>query len=572
VAIAVIAATAAALMPGSAGAATASTSTLRAPGRTVTFQGYRMVVPSQWRIVDLSARPHACVRFDRPAVYLGRPGDQSACPAHLIGGAPGLLVEPANALTAAAASRTAVSASAVGTVRPNQLPAQGPVGVTVARAGLIVNAVYGAGSAAVMQQVLASGRITAAAAPAAGGSRTVRPAARAARGVAPGSFVGLGFDACTAPSQNTMDAWRATSGYGSVGVYIGGISRGCAQPQLTTGWVAAQVSHGWHLIPTYVGLQAPCTGFYNRMSYDVATARAQGRADAANAVAQAAALGMVAPSTIYSDVEGYDNTGSRCVAAVLSYVAGWTRGLHGHGYDSGVYSSASSGISDLATHFSSRAPNQPDDIWIAWWNQLPNSAGGAYVRDALWGSHQRIHQYAGSVYETHGGYRLPVDRDYLDVSSQVQRPLGCPTRISFDTYPTVRAGDQGSRVLALQCQLARRGFNPGAAAGTVGWRTSAAVRAFKASRGLSTRAVVGRRAWTALLSGGTRPLLATGSTGTSVKRLQRALSASLGRVVHVNGTFGSHTLHAVLLYQRARDLTANGTVDHETWNALQEGR
>ncbi len=54
----------------------------------------------------------------------------------------------------------------------------------------------------------------------------------------------------------TMAAW-ASSPYRAVGVYIGGVNRACSQPNLTSSWVATQTEAGWHLIPTYVGLQAP---------------------------------------------------------------------------------------------------------------------------------------------------------------------------------------------------------------------------------------------------------------------------------------------------------------------------
>ena len=47
---------------------------LAAPAtRTVTFQGYRLVVPASWPVYRLATAPTTCVRFDRHAVYLGRP-------------------------------------------------------------------------------------------------------------------------------------------------------------------------------------------------------------------------------------------------------------------------------------------------------------------------------------------------------------------------------------------------------------------------------------------------------------------------------------------------------------------
>ena len=53
-----------------------------------------------------------------------------------------------------------------------------------------------------------------------------------------------------------MSAWGA-SGYRAIGVYIGGTNMACAQPNLNSAWVSGQSAAGWHLIPIYVGLQAP---------------------------------------------------------------------------------------------------------------------------------------------------------------------------------------------------------------------------------------------------------------------------------------------------------------------------
>ena len=72
-------------------------------------------------------------------------------------------------------------------------------------------------------------------------------------------LTGYAFDACSAPPLATMQAWKAASPYQGVGVYIGGVSRSCAQPNLTAAWVAAASLQGWRIIPIYVGHQAPCT-------------------------------------------------------------------------------------------------------------------------------------------------------------------------------------------------------------------------------------------------------------------------------------------------------------------------
>ena len=48
------------------------------------------------------------------------------------------------------------------------------------------------------------------------------PPAQAASRVTPGSFTGFAFDTCTTPSDADMDAWRTSSPFWGVGVYIGG--------------------------------------------------------------------------------------------------------------------------------------------------------------------------------------------------------------------------------------------------------------------------------------------------------------------------------------------------------------
>src|SRR5918996_1182334 len=108
-----------------------------------------------------------------------------------------------------------------------------------------------------------------------------------ARISAASEYTGLGFDACTAPSRPTMSAW-GESPYRAIGVYIGGENRGCAQPNLTAGWVAEQTAAGWSLIPTYVGLQAPTSSCTSCAKLSAGAAGAQGSAAAADAVNRAA--------------------------------------------------------------------------------------------------------------------------------------------------------------------------------------------------------------------------------------------------------------------------------------------
>jgi glycoside hydrolase-like protein len=223
-------------------------------------------------------------------------------------------------------------------------------------------------------------------------------------------FTGLGFDACSAPSSRAMAAWKG-SPYRAIGVYIGGINRACSQPNLTPEWVAAQTNAGWHLIPTYVGMQAPTSSCTSCAKLSASQATAQGAAAAVDAVEQAAAVAMGPGSPIYFDMESYSRTSSAS-AATLAFLEAWTKKLHALGYLSGVYSSSASGIADLAAQFGS-GYELPDHIWIANWNGQQNTLDPV-VPAGAWSPHRRIHQYRGGHDETYGGVTINIDNDYVD--------------------------------------------------------------------------------------------------------------------------------------------------------------
>jgi hypothetical protein len=237
-----------------------------------------------------------------------------------------------------------------------------------------------------------------------------RPQARASAG---GSiFTGLGFDACSAPSAKAMEAWE-DSPYRAIGVYIGGDNRACSQPNLTASWVSAQTAAGWHLIPTYVGRQAPTSACSScaLISTSRTTAATQGAEAAADAVAGASAIAIGPGSPIYFDMEAYSLTSSAS-AATLAFLEAWTNKLHALGYVSGVYSSSSSGIADLADEVGSGYV-LPDALWIANWNGVQNTSDPQVPANA-WAQHQRIHQYQGGHNETYGGTTINIDSDYVD--------------------------------------------------------------------------------------------------------------------------------------------------------------
>ncbi|MFJ9953481.1 glycoside hydrolase domain-containing protein [Kitasatospora sp. NPDC091207] len=376
-------------------------------GRTVTYRGTTLRVPASWPVIDLDAAPDTCVRFDRHAVYLGRPGADQACPSHLRGRSEAILLQPA-------------VAGAEGGVRENTASRE----ITVTTGTVTVTAAYGGDRAAVTTvldraglrttsgaaaQGTAAPRVSAAA-PAVSTAVSAAVSTAALAAAVDGSttnYTGQGFDPCAAPSSATMRTWMDSSPYGAIGIYIGGVNRTCDQPNLTADWVARQASIDWHFFPLYVGHQAPgaCPGCATIPS------AAQGVADADDAIARLTDLGFPPGTPVYMDNEHYAPQYS---GLVLGYLSAWTTRLHARGYLSGVYGSAGSTISDLVANYSSYA--MPDVIdFAAWPGSGGTSTSDPAIPDQLWADHQRIHQYTGGRDETYGGITINIDADYLDV-------------------------------------------------------------------------------------------------------------------------------------------------------------
>ncbi len=368
--------------------------------KNVSYRGLTMRVPASWPVYRLTGRSTVCVRFNRHAVYLGSPGSGQRCPASAIGRTEAILARPA----AGARAQAGFKAGAVTISRPglritatwNRHPGvvRRALGVTaraIANAGRTRPAVSRAGALAFASQAQAHASI---APPLTG---TV--------------YKGLGVDACEAPSRSQMNAWGA-SPYRAIGVYIGGINAGCPdQPNLTASWVAQEWAAGWHLVPTYVGLQAPHACGCTAISTNRTTASTEGVDAATDAVTDAQAIGIGPGNPIYDDMEGYSPSGT-VSAAVLAFLSGWTTQLHAEGYGAGVYSSADSGVVDLVSDYGTTY-QEPDDIWIARWNGARNTAD-PNVPSGDWPADQRLHQYAGDNNETYGGVTLDVDNDYLN--------------------------------------------------------------------------------------------------------------------------------------------------------------
>ncbi|MEA2145423.1 MAG: hypothetical protein QOG59_1010, partial [Solirubrobacteraceae bacterium] len=374
-----------------AGSATAALAGPAAATKLVRYHGVVLRVPASWPVYTLSADPRQCIRFDRHAVYLGQPAVGQACPPHAAGRTEAILVSPLI---------TARSAAAGATTHP-ALPGiyGGPVlsaQMTVRSAGVRVTATWGRAPALIAQAFAADpalrgrlpvGRAAVAPTRAVGAAAAGASPARATRktSAAPTAtpFTGLGVDACSAPSSTQMTDW-GSSPYRAIGIYLGGANMACSQSNLSSAWTSSEVSAGWHLVPTYVGLQAPdnscgCAAIQQNQ------AAAEGQAAAQDAMAQATLLGIGPGNPIYDDMEAYPR-GGRDTRMVLNFLAAWTQTLHAGGYLSGVYSSALSGIADLSAAYGTTY-QEPDDLWVANWNGLQGTSDGV-LPAGNWANHQ----------------------------------------------------------------------------------------------------------------------------------------------------------------------------------------
>ena len=227
-------------------------------------------------------------------------------------------------------------------------------------------------------------------------------------------LTGYAFDTCSAPPLATMQAWKIASPYQGVGTYIGGVSRSCAQPNLTAAWVTAASLQGWRIIPIYVGHQAPCTDRPDATMFTDITAAGLGIADAADAVVLAQALGILPGSTIYGDMEHYSATDAACRTAVLRYVSAWTKELHRLGYLAGMYANLFSGVKHLSEAYVAPDYARPDVLWMARWDGISTLTDWAGIPNVQWSNHQRGKQYRGDHEETYGGVKINIDSNLFD--------------------------------------------------------------------------------------------------------------------------------------------------------------
>lgn len=432
--------------------------------KSVGYAGVTFRVPATWPVYDLARSPGTCVRFDRHAVYLGTPAADQRCPARAVGRTEALLVQPTATVTPAA--RPAVSSLGARPAVTTAAVTDGLLATTLGAARVTVTATFGQRSA-LARDILASARHS--------GSYTapaIKATARtgASAGLVDGAsypatatgtfYKGKGFDTCVAPSTSAMAAWKASS-YRSIGIYIGGMNRACGWGNLSASWVRTVAKSGWRMQPIYVGRQPSCTyqGGMSDIATTLSTAKAQGTAAAVDAVAQAKALGFVPGSVLFNDIEGYDTRKTACSNSTMTFLDAWTRALHDRGFSSGVYSSASGAITDMAKRYTSTTWATPDVVWTARWDNQVSTAEKV-LSSAQWGNQQRIKQYRGDHNETWSGYRLNIDSNYMDTSlgsATYQYKVTAGASVNLRTGPGVKFAKAGTAApgatLAVVCQL-----------------------------------------------------------------------------------------------------------------------
>jgi hypothetical protein len=427
--------------------ASALSATSGSKWQNVTYNGISFKVPASWPVINLTRHPKACPRLDLHAVYLGKPGPNPLCPAGLVGKTEAVMIGPLAKASPRRRASTHIGAKVRRPARAGRRAARVMISTrssvartlttVVPRARVQVAISYGI-DRPLAQTIQSSIQVTStspaverAASPrrAAGRRRAASPRREArksqksqknpatkSRPIAPtatakspqGLFVGSGFDACAAPSASAMTKWLA-SPFRSVGIYIGGANRACAQANLTASWLTGIVKQGWRYFPIYPGLQSSCVLAPGDASISTSQASQEGKSAADDAAAQASSLGIGKGTPLIYDMEAY---GPDCNSQVTTFLSAWDSELQARGFSSGVYESFTN-IGALIS--ASGSITEPDVIYYADWDGAATTTS-SYMPSSLWTNHQRIHQYLGNHLATYGGVSIDIDTDKLDVN------------------------------------------------------------------------------------------------------------------------------------------------------------
>ena len=191
--------------------------------------------------------------------------------------------------------------------------------------------------------------------------------------------------------------------------------------------------------------------------------------------------------------------------------------------------------------------------------------------------------------KSYGWKFTPTDTNYKSISGAVvvytvrrvshSGGAAADSAAAAAAQPTVYSGSRGESVKTLQERLNAKGFNAGSVDGIFGKNTQAAVMAFQKANGLAADGIVGKLTWAKLYdttaalpaastATGTQPMVYRGSRGDAVRKLQELLNKKGFDCGAVDGIFGSKTYAAVVAFQKANGLSADGIVGPLTWGKL----
>jgi len=191
--------------------------------------------------------------------------------------------------------------------------------------------------------------------------------------------------------------------------------------------------------------------------------------------------------------------------------------------------------------------------------------------------------------KSYGWKFTPTDSNYKSISGSVvvytvrrvshSGGAAADSAAAAAAQPTVYSGSRGESVKTLQERLNAKGFNAGSVDGIFGKNTRAAVMAFQKANGLAADGIVGKLTWAKLYdttaalpsastATGTQPMVYRGSRGDAVRRLQEMLHKKGFDCGAVDGIFGSKTYAAVVAFQKANGLSADGIAGPLTWGKL----
>lgn len=141
-------------------------------------------------------------------------------------------------------------------------------------------------------------------------------------------------------------------------------------------------------------------------------------------------------------------------------------------------------------------------------------------------------------------------------------------------HTTLRAGDTGGEVKALQDKLNRIYGYVVEVDGIFGEKTKLAAKRFQIDCQIAADGIVGSQTWDWLhrvveSAGKNHPFLRRGDRGEFVQYLQVRLNTHLSPELAVDSDFGAKTEARVKQFQGNYRLTANGIVKAQTWRILE---